>query len=143
MRLSQSSVQVVPQLKGSCIIPFAMAQPPLFDFHTASSFAQCQHLPLSCIVKGSRSNGLRADSPRCYKHRSTKAECGGGRSNWTFLHRQFLASQDAKFYQRFLQIERMLRLRKLSNYVETMCKAYDDFVFISNRLRIGVLPLQT
>ncbi|GFV72591.1 putative RNA-directed DNA polymerase from transposon BS [Trichonephila clavipes] len=40
MRFSQSSSQVVPRLKGSCIIPFAMDQPHSFDSHTASSVAQ-------------------------------------------------------------------------------------------------------
>ncbi|GFW13175.1 hypothetical protein TNCV_4120761 [Trichonephila clavipes] len=34
-----SSAQVVPRLKGSCIIPFAMDQPHLFDFQTASYIA--------------------------------------------------------------------------------------------------------
>ncbi|GFW69618.1 RNA-directed DNA polymerase from mobile element jockey [Trichonephila clavipes] len=40
MRFSQSSAQVVPRLKGSCIIPFATDQPHLFDSHTASYVAQ-------------------------------------------------------------------------------------------------------
>ncbi|GFX29345.1 RNA-directed DNA polymerase from mobile element jockey [Trichonephila clavipes] len=40
MRFSQSSAQVVPHLKGSCIIPFAMDQQHLFDSHSASSVAQ-------------------------------------------------------------------------------------------------------
>ncbi|GFY69729.1 RNase H domain-containing protein, partial [Trichonephila inaurata madagascariensis] len=51
MRFSQSSTQVVPPLKESSIIPFAIDQPHLFDFHTASSVAQflentaSDHLP--------------------------------------------------------------------------------------------------
>ncbi|GFX01390.1 transposable element Tcb2 transposase [Trichonephila clavipes] len=40
MRFSQSSAQAVPRLKGSCIKPFAMDQPHLFDSHAASSVAQ-------------------------------------------------------------------------------------------------------
>ncbi|GFV87014.1 RNA-directed DNA polymerase from mobile element jockey [Trichonephila clavipes] len=40
MRFSQSSAQEAPRLNGSCIIPFAMDQPHLFDSHTASSVAQ-------------------------------------------------------------------------------------------------------
>ncbi|GFU95512.1 hypothetical protein TNCV_2729661 [Trichonephila clavipes] len=54
MRFSQSSNQVVPRLKGSCIIPFAMDQPHLFDSHTASSVAQVITPP-----KGSAPSSLR------------------------------------------------------------------------------------
>ncbi|GFY68797.1 hypothetical protein TNIN_199361 [Trichonephila inaurata madagascariensis] len=40
MRFSQSSTQVVLHIKGSCILPFAMDQPPSFDFYTKSSVTQ-------------------------------------------------------------------------------------------------------
>ncbi|GFU32592.1 putative RNA-directed DNA polymerase from transposon BS [Trichonephila clavipes] len=49
MRFSQSSAQVVPRLKGSCIIPFAMDQSHLFDSHTASSVAQDGTLKSNCL----------------------------------------------------------------------------------------------
>ncbi|GFW62031.1 hypothetical protein TNCV_1684621 [Trichonephila clavipes] len=40
LRFSRSFAQVFPHLKGSCIIPFVMDQPHLFDSRTASSVTQ-------------------------------------------------------------------------------------------------------
>ncbi|GFW76308.1 putative RNA-directed DNA polymerase from transposon BS [Trichonephila clavipes] len=61
MRFSQSSAQVVPRLKGSCIIPFAMDQPHLFDSHTASSVAQETKLCEQRLLNAKGYNIVRRD----------------------------------------------------------------------------------
>ncbi|GFV12357.1 putative RNA-directed DNA polymerase from transposon BS [Trichonephila clavipes] len=61
MRFNQSSAQVVPRLKGSCIIPFAMDQLHLFDSHTASSITQETKLCEQRLLNAKGYNIVRRD----------------------------------------------------------------------------------
>ncbi|GFU83412.1 putative RNA-directed DNA polymerase from transposon BS [Trichonephila clavipes] len=61
MRFSQSAAQVVPRLKGSCIIPFSMDQPHLFRSNTASSVAQETKLCEQTLLNAEGYNIVRRD----------------------------------------------------------------------------------
>ncbi|GFW74119.1 uncharacterized protein TNCV_4176651 [Trichonephila clavipes] len=64
MRFSQSFAQVVPRLKGSCIIPLAMDQPHLFYSPTASSIAQVNQGRAQDLGRGPCVTNM-LQSPQC------------------------------------------------------------------------------